>query len=365
MSNWAEKYMKKQGWKETGGIGKTLQGRSEPVKVKYKFDGYGIGHDQAEHHKFKWWERAFETAAASIEVGDDNKIQKTGKGGPVVSTTMPISKALNKAMLYGRFIKRGVMKGGKVEAIAAPQDSESDSDSDSDDETTKKIKGAIVEISDAELFKRCGGLTGHKGARHGHTMNAKIDRLKASEEEGLKRLAEVRKQQEERKKKENLDQWEDKIYGSTEATSTEIKELKKKKKKNRLEEPVAEDINANTEEQASVTSEEPEETPKKKKKKKRKLEHEVEEESSLVVEEKPKKKKKKKVKEIEENSTIEEIEEVKDETVQEVETPKKKKKKKSKKTEEITEEITEPVTEEVVEEVTEKTKKKKKKKKKE
>ena len=147
--------MKKQGWKETGGIGKTLQGRSEPVKecffifeevivwsnrsfdpcptyfeyikitkkVKYKFDGYGIGHDQAEHHKFKWWERAFETAAASIEVGDgkllifscfgteliwflDNKIQKTGKGGPVVSTTMPISKALNKAMLYGRFIKR-------------------------------------------------------------------------------------------------------------------------------------------------------------------------------------------------------------------------------------------------------------------
>ena len=46
-------------------------------------------------------------------------------------------------------------------------------------------------------------------------MTAKIDRLKASEEEGLKRLLEVRKQQEARKKKENLDQWEDKIYGST------------------------------------------------------------------------------------------------------------------------------------------------------
>ena len=58
------------------------------------------------------------------------------------------------------------MKGGKVEAIAAPSESD-DSDSDSDDETTKKIKGAIVEISDAELFKRCGGLTGHKG-NQGH-----------------------------------------------------------------------------------------------------------------------------------------------------------------------------------------------------
>jgi len=354
--------MKKQGWKETGGIGKTLQGRSEPVKVKYKFDGYGIGHDQAEHHKFKWWERAFETAAASIEVGDDNKIQKTGKGGPVVSTTMPISKALNKAMLYGRFIKRGVMKGGKVEALQHHRN-QIDSDSDSDDETTKKIKGAIVEISDAELFKRCGGLTGHKGARHGHTMNAKIDRLKASEEEGLKRLAEVRKQQEERKKKENLDQWEDKIYGTTEANSSEISEIKKKKKKNRLEEPISEDINANTEEQAS--NEETEATPKKKKKKKRKLEVEIEETLPVESEEKPKKKMKKKNK-MEENAS----DEGNNETVEVEETPKKKKKKKSKNTEVVNEEVEEDLPVKTVEEVasdeaTEKTKKKKKKKKKE
>ena len=40
------------------------------LKVKYKFDIHGVGHDQAEQHKFKWWERAFETAAAAIEVGD-------------------------------------------------------------------------------------------------------------------------------------------------------------------------------------------------------------------------------------------------------------------------------------------------------
>merc|ERR1711990_781741 len=140
-SSWAAKYMKNKGWNEGKGIGKTLQGRSDPVKVKYKFDGHGIGHDMAESHKFKWWERAFETAAKSIEVGNDNKIIKTGKGGPVVSTTLPVSRALNKAMLYGRFIKRGVMKAGKVVEI---EDSDSDSDSDSDDETSNKI-GQIVE----------------------------------------------------------------------------------------------------------------------------------------------------------------------------------------------------------------------------
>ena len=40
MSNWAEKYMKKQGWKETGGIGKTLQGRSEPVKECFEYSDF-------------------------------------------------------------------------------------------------------------------------------------------------------------------------------------------------------------------------------------------------------------------------------------------------------------------------------------
>ena len=33
-SKWATQYMKKQGWSEGGGIGKTLQGRSDIVKVK-------------------------------------------------------------------------------------------------------------------------------------------------------------------------------------------------------------------------------------------------------------------------------------------------------------------------------------------
>merc|ERR1712241_1188377 len=145
--------MQKQGWKDGGGIGKTLQGRSDIVKVKYKFDIHGVGHDQAESHKFKWWERAFETAAAAIEVGDDQKLIRTGKSGPVVSTALPVSKALNKAMLYGRFVKKGTLQGGKL--TEEPQSDSSDDSSDDDDD---KI-GQVVQVTDAELFKRCGGLT--------------------------------------------------------------------------------------------------------------------------------------------------------------------------------------------------------------
>jgi hypothetical protein len=37
--------------------------------VKYKFDINGLGHDKAETDKYKWWERAFQSAADAIEVG--------------------------------------------------------------------------------------------------------------------------------------------------------------------------------------------------------------------------------------------------------------------------------------------------------
>merc|ERR1711935_1111808 len=328
-SNWATQYMEKQGWKEGAGIGKTLQGRSDIVKVKYKFDIHGVGHDQAKAHKFKWWERAFETAAAAIEVGDDNKIQRTGKSGPVVSTSLPVSKALNRAMLYGRFVKKGTMQGGKF-----TQESDgSDSDS-SDDEVANRI-GQVVEVTDAELFKRCGGLTGHKAARHGHNMTAKLDRLKKTEEEGIKRLQAVRAQQAERKEREDAadNTWELPFFEGEQPKVT-ISRL--------FEEPVAEP--AVVDDENNVVKED---KPKKKKKKSKAKEEEVLEEETEVVEEaKPKKKKKKSKKtESADEPVVEEVIEVAP-----VEEKPKKKKKKNKKVEE--EEV-----ETVVEEKPKKTKK--------
>ena len=63
----------------------------------------------------------------------------------------------------------------------------SDSDSDSSDEETVK-RGKVVDISDEALFAACGGMTGHKGARHGINMSAKLDRIKMQEAEGLRKM---------------------------------------------------------------------------------------------------------------------------------------------------------------------------------
>ena len=124
--DFASRYMKSKGWAAGDGLGKTRQGRKDPVKVKYKFDINGLGHDKAEEDKYKWWEYAFKTAADAIQVGKgifrntsgvlksicyilDNKVERVeGKTGPVVSTSRPLNKSLNRALLYGSHFVRKV-----------------------------------------------------------------------------------------------------------------------------------------------------------------------------------------------------------------------------------------------------------------
>jgi len=192
--DFASKYMASKGWTSGDGLGKNLHGRKDPVKVKYKFDINGLGHDKAETDKYKWWERAFQSAADAIEVGKDNKISKIEGKEAIVSTSRPMSKSMNRALLYGsHFVKAGVMSGGKF----TREESDSDSDSSSDEEETK---ARIVEVSDEALFAACGGMTGHKGARHGINMTAKLARIKEQERLGLEKMKNMYKKSEDASK---------------------------------------------------------------------------------------------------------------------------------------------------------------------
>merc|ERR1712228_883451 len=107
------------------------QGRKDPVKVKYKFDINGLGHDKAEEDKYKWWEHAFKTAADSIQVGKDNKVERIEGKTAIVSTSRPLSKSMNRALLYGsHFVRKGVLEGGKFVNDSASSDDSSDDENE-------------------------------------------------------------------------------------------------------------------------------------------------------------------------------------------------------------------------------------------
>merc|ERR1712018_355722 len=77
---------------------------------------------------------------------------------------------------YTAFVQSATLDSGKL--ISNPGNTEGD-DNQINDKQSKKP----VELTDEELFKACGGLTAHKGARHGHKMSAKQKRIEMQEKE--------------------------------------------------------------------------------------------------------------------------------------------------------------------------------------
>ena len=70
----AERMLRKQGWKEGQGLGKEQQGIVEPIKPSLKFDTAGIGHDIAKEFTNQWWDMAFKKAANCIEI-EETKVR--------------------------------------------------------------------------------------------------------------------------------------------------------------------------------------------------------------------------------------------------------------------------------------------------
>ena len=52
--SFAERMLRKQGWTDGQGLGKTQQGIVDPIKPTLKFDKTGMGHDHAEEFTNVW-----------------------------------------------------------------------------------------------------------------------------------------------------------------------------------------------------------------------------------------------------------------------------------------------------------------------
>ncbi|XP_034954275.2 G patch domain-containing protein 4 [Zootoca vivipara] len=192
----AEKQLKKHGWKKGKGLGKRENGISEAIKVKVKCDSAGVGHNPAEQFTFHWWDHLFNSSAANIavETGQDGvKVKKVSEQDGVITNKKPRKAHGEKNLVYGRFVKAATLTSGGEEPVYVV----SSSDSDKEDEDDRLDLSTARRLTDEELVQACGGRTAHKGARHGLTMTAKLARLEEQEKAFLARYVQQKGEKQE------------------------------------------------------------------------------------------------------------------------------------------------------------------------
>jgi len=261
-TDFARSHMEGKGWSCGEGLGRHGQGIVDAIKPKLKFDQAGMGHNRAEEFEFHWWDHVFNKAAKSIKVED--------KGGEVLVdfnsdkselSTKKLRKKAQKEMknkLYSNFVKSGTLTGGKMEEEDNPESSYVE------DKDLSKLK----ELTDEELVAACGGRTAHKGSRHGHKMQAKLDRIAEAEREYMENFNKKAEEKEKCQLKQIDEMLQERTRGAE--NQDEAQEVKKKKKKSKRKDEMPKEEPDSKDEEQNVTLE----TKKKKKSKRARDENE-------------------------------------------------------------------------------------------
>jgi len=315
--SFAQKQMQRYGWSEGKGLGRNESGMKSAIKVKLKNNTMGLGHDQGAEFTFHWWDHIFNKAASSFKVNEneDGVVMEKCEGKKLTPLLISNKRGLatrlgNKSLLYGTFVKAGTYDGNKppTEADEVINEFSSDSD-DSDDEDGKggKDEGMINDTLQKMFLET--GLTGHKAARHGHSLNGKLQRLMQQEERELPKSTEVKKKEKsttdicdvsesnpkdtkkkKKKKKMNSDMNDTEHDNPTPADDkVDVVKERKKKKKKKLSDNVSAGGSVDSNVEGSELNNKDSTTKSKKEKRKHKLDDHI-----LPPAEQPKKKKKKK-----------------------------------------------------------------------
>lgn len=239
-SRFAQKELKKFGWKEGSGLGKNENGMKEAIKVKIKNDSHGVGHNRGDEFTFHWWDHVFNKAASSIvvESTQEGVSVKAAKESVGVSTKKARTYD-NKAMLYGQFVKGATLDNN--------QEVKSEGEEVDTSEVTEYLeedRQTLQKLPDEEILKICGGMTAHKGARHGLKLNGKLERIQEQERLLMEKWKKQKGSNSEMDKSERSS-----LNAKSETTENEdvnrecVKTKKKKKKRDKYED--AEKISQN------------------------------------------------------------------------------------------------------------------------
>lgn len=239
-SRFAQKELKKFGWKEGSGLGKNENGMKEAIKVKIKNDSHGVGHNRGDEFTFHWWDHVFNKAASSIvvESTQEGVSVKAAKESVGVSTKKARTYD-NKAMLYGQFVKGATLDNN--------QEVKSEGEEVDTSEVTEYLeedRQTLQKLPDEEILKICGGMTAHKGARHGLKLNGKLERIQEQERLLMEKWKKQKGSNSEMDKSESSS-----LNAKTDTTENEdvnrecVKTKKKRKKRDKYED--AEKISQN------------------------------------------------------------------------------------------------------------------------
>ncbi|XP_022307009.2 G patch domain-containing protein 4-like isoform X1 [Crassostrea virginica] len=274
-SKFAQKQLKKFGWTEGSGLGKNETGMKEAIKVKIKHDSHGVGHNRGDEFSFHWWDHVFNKAASSISV-------QTTQEGVSVTTDKQLGgvstkKAWtydNKSMLYGQFVKGATLDNNEEVAT-------NEGDPTKVKEVVEEDRQMLQKLPDDEILRICGGMTAHKGARHGLKLNGKLERIQEQERLLLEKW---KKQKESSSVIDQSERPSLTVQTGTDVCENVSKAKKKKKKRNR-------ETDVQNQSPESTDSHDRQEGQEVKKKKKRKRQIEL-----VEIDTEPKRTKKKKKK---------------------------------------------------------------------
>lgn len=166
MSNFAKEQLLKWGWIEGKGLGKNENGIAEALRPKLKFNSEGLGYNSSS--STEWWQTAFDNASKNIVINKQNDeislsvVNKNSIADKVAEIMLKSKESRQK--MYNNSRKFETADFIKLEK-------------ETEEEASKKVSV----LTDDELFKACGGRTGHKGARHGLTMSGKLERIHQQE----------------------------------------------------------------------------------------------------------------------------------------------------------------------------------------
>nr|XP_012230099.1 PREDICTED: G patch domain-containing protein 4 [Linepithema humile] len=174
MSNFGKEQLQKHGWTEGKGLGINEDGISQPIKPTLKFDNAGIGYKET--FDTHWSQSVYDNAVKNMIVqSNGDQISLSVKNDNAFTLSKKKQNEKNEPNIkYTNFVKATDTNDDSSHLVAGAAMPCTFEESERRETATNLKSTSVI---DEQLYAACGGRTMHKAARHGLTLNGKLERI--------------------------------------------------------------------------------------------------------------------------------------------------------------------------------------------